>query len=298
MTKIGTRGSKLALWQAHDLRSQVKQIGVEAELCIIKTKGDEIQNLSFDKIEGKGFFTKEIEDSLLAGEVDIAVHSLKDLPTISPEGLMIAGLSKRARPHDILIIRSQAIDKDRTLQIKKNSLIGTSSVRRKVQLKTFDPSISFVDIRGNVPTRLKKLKEGQCDAIILASAGVDRLTIELSEYKVIHFDPTEFVPAPAQGVIAYQCRTNDTATRQIVKSIHQHETAICTNVERSILKMMDGGCQLPLGAYCYTDALGYYHCYAAYSSDIDAPLKRVNLSQSTHYQLAEKIVDQLTKPGH
>ena len=295
MIKIGTRGSKLALWQAEDLQSQLRDIGIKSELVIISTRGDQIQDLSFDKIEGKGFFTKEIEEALIAKEIDIAVHSMKDLPTQMPEGLTIAGLSKRASPSDLLIIRQDAMDPNRTLKIKKGATIGTSSIRRKVQLLHFDSDIVTVDIRGNVPTRIKKMEDGACDAIVLAAAGVDRLAIDLSAHHVITFNPTEFVSAPAQGVVAYQCRSTDTNTRKICKAIHKSDTALCTNVERAILKMMDGGCQLPLGAYCSRDHAGNYHCHAAYSKGIGTPLITATLSQNTHVGMAQKIVDQLTQ---
>ena len=296
MIKIGTRGSKLALWQAHNLQAQLASIEVETELIIIKTKGDQIQHLGFDKIEGKGFFTKEIEDALLSSEIDIAVHSMKDLPTEMVQGLTIGGLSKRANPADFLIIKKSSIDSNRPLRVKESAVIGTSSIRRKVQLHHFDRSCTTVDIRGNVPTRLQKLDTQDIDAIVLAGAGIERLDIDLSRYEVVRFNPKEYVSAPAQGVIAYQCRSEDTSTRRILKKIHQSDTSLCTNVERTIMKLMDGGCQLPLGAYCERDTQGNYHCYAAYSSGENQPLRHVKLSQSTHSGLAERIVEQLKKP--
>ena len=144
--RIGTRGSKLALWQAHDLKAQLKVQGVDSELVIIKTKGDQIQNLSFDKIEGKGFFTKEIEDALLAHEIDVAVHSMKDLPTQGVDGLSIVAVSQRANPRDILICSRSISDGTRPLRISKGAKIGTSSIRRKVQLAALDPDLSLIHI--------------------------------------------------------------------------------------------------------------------------------------------------------
>ena len=293
MLKIGTRGSKLALWQAYDLQAQLKAIDEDSELIIIKTKGDQIQDIGFDKIEGKGFFTKEIEDALLASEIDIAVHSMKDLPTEMVEGLVIAGLSTRANPSDLLIIKKSSVDTSRPLKVKENAKIGTSSIRRKVQLKHFDQSITCVDVRGNVPTRLSKLDTQDYDAIVLAAAGVERLEIDLSNYHVVEFNPKEYVSAPAQGVIAYQCRSVDRTTRRILKKIHSSDTALCTNVERTVMKIMDGGCQLPLGAYCEQDKSGNYHCYASYSPGPGEQLRQVRLSQSTYAGLAERVVDQL-----
>lgn len=293
MITIGTRGSKLALWQAHNLQDQLKEIGVESTLKIIKTKGDNIQHLGFDKIEGKGFFTKEIEDELLAGSIDVAVHSLKDLPTQSPEGLSTSGLSTRANPVDLLIYSKSAYDNERRLGPKKGAKIGTSSIRRKVQLHDIDDRLDIVDIRGNVPTRINKIAEGIVDGIVIAAAGVNRLDIDLSAYKVLAFQPTEFVPAPAQGVIGYQCRTQDKLTRSIISKIHQSDVAKCTNVERKILKLMNGGCQMPLGAYCHKDNNGHYHCSAILGSEIGAPIKRVYYSQSTPQGLAEIVFEKL-----
>ncbi len=293
MIKIGTRGSQLALWQAHDLQDQLNKVGIKSELVIIKTKGDKIQHLGFDKLEGKGFFTKEIEDSLLSGDIDVAVHSMKDLPTEMPEGLVIGGLSKRANPSDILIIRASAVDDTRTLKIKAGSTIGTSSIRRKVQLLHFDKNIVVKDIRGNVPTRIKKMEDGEYDAIVLAAAGVERLGIDLTAHRILEFNPKEFISAPAQGVVAYQCNSSDTETRKILRSIHQSATAKCTNVERKILNLMDGGCQLPLGAYCTEDLAGNLHCYVCYSPDNNEGLIHTNLSQNTHLGMAETIVNQL-----
>jgi hydroxymethylbilane synthase len=291
--RIGTRGSKLALWQAHFLQEQLEQIGVKSDLHIIKTKGDQIQDLSFDKIEGKGFFTKEIEEALLRNEVDLAVHSMKDLPTSSPEGLVISGVSYRANPADWMLIRPEAVDQSADLFLKKNAIVGTSSSRRKAQLLHFRHDLHMADIRGNVPTRIQKLREGKFDAILLAAAGLERLEIQLDDLKVIRFHPKEFVPAPAQGVLAFQTRKDDLPTRRIVKQLHHSDIAEKTNVERSILKLLNGGCQLPLGVYCEKDEQGNFHVWAAMAKSWDSPLNKVQLSSSTSHQLAERVVAEL-----
>ncbi|MFK8103685.1 MAG: hydroxymethylbilane synthase [Saprospiraceae bacterium] len=290
MIKIGTRGSKLALWQAHFTQNALNDIGIASELDIIKTKGDKIQHLSFDKIEGKGFFTKEIEDALLRGEVQMAVHSMKDLPTSSPEGLVITAVSHRADPADWLILKKSAVTEGALLQLPPNAIVGTSSARRKSQLRDIRPDIVLEDIRGNVPTRLKKLSEQNFDAIVLAAAGLSRLELDLSEFTVIKLNPKEFVPAPAQGVLAFQTCTTDLATRRVLKKLHQKETAICTNVERKILQLFDGGCHMPLGAYCEQDATGNFHVWAAMAEQWDTPVQRVRISSSTHFELAEQVV--------
>lgn len=290
---IGTRGSKLALWQANFTMNQLQELGIQSELKIIKTKGDQIQHLSFDKIEGKGFFTKEIEEELLRGDIDLAVHSMKDLPTTAPEGLVITAVSYRENPADSLLIHPDAIDEGQVLSFKQGALVGTSSARRKSQIRDLRPDITLQDIRGNVPTRIEKLRKGDFDAILLAAAGIERLQLDLSDLKVINLHPREFIPAPAQGVLAFQTRTNDIETRRILKKIHHHDVAKVTNVERKILQLFDGGCQLPLGVFCEKDPRGNFHVWAAKANTWDAPVKRINLSSSTTFELAERIVEQL-----
>lgn len=291
--RIGTRGSKLALWQAHFTQDQLKAMGIESELVIIKTRGDQIQHLGFDKMEGKGFFTKEIEDALLRGDIDVAVHSMKDLPTQSPEGLVITAVSYRENPADWLVVRKEEAVADATLKLKENAVVGTSSARRKAQLLHFRPDIQLKDIRGNVPTRLNKLKEGQFDGIVLAAAGLSRLEMDLSAFEVIKFSPKEFIPAPAQGVLAWQTNAKDIATRRIFKQLHQQNTSVATNIERKVLRLLDGGCQMPLGVYCEQDRAGNFHVWAALASAWDQPLKTTRLSSSTHFQLAEQIFEQI-----
>ncbi len=291
--KIGTRGSKLALWQANYTQQQLANLGVEAELVIIKTKGDKVQHLGFDKIEGKGFFTKEIEDALLRGEVDMAVHSMKDMPTTQPEGLVLAGVSYREDPADWLLIRPEGRANGQLFSLKENAIVGTSSARRKALMLDFRKDIQLRDIRGNVPTRIEKLRNGEFDAILLAGAGISRLELDVSDLKVVKFNPREFTPAPAQGVLTYQCCEADLETRRLIKQLHHPKVSAVTNVERSILKGIGGGCHLPLGAYCEQDTNGHYHVWASYAKAWDAPLKQVRLSSSTSFKLAEKVVEMI-----
>ncbi len=287
---IGTRGSKLALWQAYFTKDNLEKLGLKVELSIIKTKGDKIQHLSFDKIEGKGFFTKEIEDALLKGDIDMAVHSMKDLPTESPEGLSIAGVSYRANPADWLVINKGKEDNSKVYKLKENAVVGTSSARRKAILLDIRSDITLKDIRGNVPTRLQKLKDGQFDAIVLAAAGLTRLDLDLSDFEVVQLNTKEFVPAPAQGVLAYQTRTSDKETRKIIKKLHHAEVASSTNVERKVLNLLGGGCHMPLGVYCEQDQMGNYHVWAAKADTWNSPVKRVRLSSSTSFELAEQVL--------
>ncbi|MBC7774619.1 MAG: hydroxymethylbilane synthase [Phycisphaerae bacterium] len=291
MLKIGTRGSKLALWQAEFTQAELARVGVESELVIIKTQGDLVQHLGFDKLEGKGFFTKEIEEALLRGEVDLAVHSMKDLPTSQPDGLAISAVSYRHNPSDLLIIRKESYVEKALLKLAPNATVGTSANRRKAQLLAFRPDAKLKDIRGNVPTRLEKLRTGDFDAIFLATAGVERLGLDMSDFEVFELPAREFVPAPAQGVLAWQTNRDDTATRLILKKLHHPEVSACTNVERKVLQLMEGGCQLPLGAYCERDASGNFHAFVA--CEIEGELRRTRLSSSTSFGMAEKLVAQL-----
>ena len=296
--RIGTRGSKLALWQANHTQEQLQQAGIESEVVIIKTQGDRIQHLSFDKMEGKGFFTKEIEDALLREEIDVAVHSMKDLPTNAPEGLSITAVSYRENPADWLVIRKEREAAGQDLRLPQGAIVGTSSARRKSQILDFRPDVQIKDIRGNVPTRLGKLRDGQFDAILMAAAGATRLGIDLEEeFTLIKFNPKEFVPAPAQGVLAWQTRTEDKPTRRLLKNVHQKDTAEVTNIERKVLNMLDGGCQMPLGVYCERDDDGNYHIWAAKADAWDKPVQRVRMSQSTKHQLPERVAEALRKKG-
>ena len=239
---IGSRGSDLALWQANHVLKKVQALGLTAEIKIITTQGDAIQNLSFDKLEGKGFFTKEIEDALLNKEIDLAVHSHKDLPTTSPEGLKIAAVSERENPADILLIRKECVDPALRLSVKKNAVVGTSSARRKSQLLAFRNDIKIEDLRGNVPTRIQKLRDKKYEAIMLAAAGVERLKIDLSEFKVIRLDPKEFVPAPAQGVLGLQIREDDEELFQYINKLNSDTIEDIIGIERKVLNLFDGGC--------------------------------------------------------
>jgi hydroxymethylbilane synthase len=252
---IGTRGSALALWQANYTKELLEEKGHTVEIKIIETEGDKSQqwNTSFDKLDGKGFFTKELEDALLDRSIDLAVHSHKDLPTVSPEGLLVAGVSKRADPSDILIMRKEAADDKQRFGLKKNAIVGTSSSRRKSQLLAFRPDVTLKDLRGNVPTRVNKLRNGDYDAILLAAAGIERLELELDDLHVEELNPEEFVPAPAQGVLAWQTREDDNELMEAIDEISHLDTLFRINIERQILAMFDGGCQLPLGVYCDTE---------------------------------------------
>lgn len=288
--RIGTRGSDLALWQAHHVKDRLLAAGAEVEITIFKTQGDKIQHLSLDKLEGKGFFTKELEDALLQNHIDLAVHSHKDLPTVNPEGLSIAAVSEREDPSELLLIRKESCDLQLAFNFKKNTILGTSSARRKVQMKQFRPDIELKDIRGNVPTRIDKLRRGEFDAILLAKAGVERLKLDLSDLVVIELDPRQFVPAPAQGVLALQIREDDSLLNDFLKKvIHDDAVSQSISVERKILNLFEGGCHMPLGAYTIFENNRYKLWAAKANNDTELP-NRLYLESSNVEQLAEKAV--------
>lgn len=251
--RIGSRGSDLALWQANHVKNQLEKLGAEVSITIIKTQGDQIQDLSFDKLEGKGFFTKEIEQALLDSQIDLAVHSHKDLETNPPSGLIIGAVSERENPADVLLIHPRAIDSEMLWDLKEGAVVGTSSARRKSQLIGFRDDIELKDLRGNVPTRLQKLIQGEYDAILLAKAGLDRLNLDLQGMHEVVLDPKSFVPAPAQGVLALQIRENDTALYDFIQPMNHIDIQAQIALERSVLNRLQGGCQLPLGVYCPED---------------------------------------------
>ncbi len=293
--RIGTRGSKLALWQAHFVQRELEKIGCSSELNIIKTQGDRIQHLGFDKLEGKGFFTKEIEDALLRGDIDLAIHSMKDLPTTAPDGLSVTAVSYREDPADWLLLNPKKAAQGKVLQLADGAIVGTSSARRKAQMLDFCPTIQLKDIRGNVPTRIDKLRNGDFDAILLAAAGIKRLELDLSDLLVIPLHVKEFVPAPAQGVLAFQVNTSDRATRKILQKLHHTEVSRATNIERKVLQLMEGGCHMPLGVYCEQDAAQNFHVWVAMAQEWNSPVVRMRESSSTSHQLAEQIVEKLRK---
>jgi hydroxymethylbilane synthase len=286
---IGTRGSDLALWQANFVKDSLAEFGITAELKIIKTQGDTILNLRLDKLEGKGFFTKELEEELLNGNIDIAVHSHKDLPTTHPAGLTIAAVSEREDPSELLLILKDCVDVQQKLSVKFGGTVGTSSNRRKAQLLAFRPDLEVDDLRGNVPTRIQKLRDEDYDAIMIAKAGVSRLGIDLSEFYVEELDPMEFIPAPAQGVLAIQIRENDTDLAELLKPLNHAAVAKEIAVERKVLQLFEGGCHMPLGCYCRKEG-NIYEVWTSKAKDGDDFPDRLFLSASSTKGLAEEIV--------
>jgi hydroxymethylbilane synthase len=240
--KIGTRGSELALWQANEVQTYLNKAfpEVKIEIVVIKTKGDIILDVALSKIGDKGLFTKELEQALLSGEIDLAVHSLKDMPTELPEGLRLGGVLPRGEIRDVFLSR----DGRKLSAFTGNDKVGTSSLRRSSQLLNSFPYLDIVDIRGNVNSRIQKMQDGYCDGLIMAGAGIQRLGLEhlVTEY----LDPTVIMPAVSQGAITIEVREDDEAILPYIDGINDDLTWTMVMAERAFLRTMEGGCQVPV----------------------------------------------------
>jgi len=242
--RIGSRGSQLALWQANHIAGLLRGQGHSVEIEIIKTTGDRLQEVTFAQVGSKGMFTKEIEEALAEGRVDLAVHSLKDLPTELPEPFALAATPPRVDPRDVFV----SVKYGSLVALPKGARVGTSSQRRRAQLKALRPDIEAVEFRGNVDTRLRKLAEGQVDAILLAAAGLDRL--EKTEWVRERLEPREFCPAAGQGSLGIETRKWDAATIAAVAFLEDAATRFAVDAERAALAALGGGCQVPIGIHC------------------------------------------------
>lgn len=261
--RIGTRGSQLALYQANKTKDTIKEAfpDKEVEVIVIHSKGDKILDVALSKIGDKGLFTKELEEAMLRDEIDIAVHSLKDLPTTLPEGLKLGAVLERAEVCDALVSLTGLKIADLTPDMK----IATSSLRRKAQLLKINPDFNIVDIRGNVNTRLRKMEEGYCDAMIMAATGLQRLGLD--KYITDIIDANTMLPAVSQGAIAIESRINDPEIDELLKAINHDMTFTVTNAERIFLRTLEGGCQIPIG--CYSEVRGSEFSMKGFMSYID-----------------------------
>jgi len=246
---IGSRGSKLALWQANHVKNKLSEFqpNLDIRVEIIKTTGD-VRPDPLSTIGGQGVFTKELEDSLLKGDIDLAVHSLKDLPTVLPEQLVIAAIGEREDPRDALVLPANAnVSIDSLKALPHQTVVGTSSQRRAAQLKSLRHDVTIKDVRGNVDTRLRKLDEGEYDALILAAAGLTRLGLKgrISAY----ISTNEILPAVGQGALGIEVRADDQMTAELVGRLNHRPTELACLAERSLLKSLGGGCQLPFAAH-------------------------------------------------
>jgi hydroxymethylbilane synthase len=244
--RIGTRGSMLARWQAEHVKERLTGLGHEVSLVVITTTGDRLLDRRLEAVGGKGAFLKEIEDALEAREVDLAVHSLKDVPTVLPDGLELCAILERADPRDALLSSGAGLD-----DLPRGATVGTTSLRRQAQLRAVRPDLSITDLRGNVDTRIRRLREGRFDAILLAMAGLVRLgrADEVTE----PLDARRFIPAPGQGAIALECRVDDAGVRDAVVPLDHPSTARRVAAERCFLAALGGGCNVPLGAHAFED---------------------------------------------
>ena len=256
--RLGTRGSDLARTQSGTVAASLAKAGYDVELVIIKTAGDQNQTALFGSIGAQGVFVREIEQALVEKRIELAVHSFKDLPTQSPEELVVAAVPARVDPADLLLVRREVLagDKKEFIPLHKGAKVGTASARRRVWLKHFRPDLNIEPLRGNVPTRVRKLAEGAYDAILLAAAGVERLKAEpnllgdLGEIEFLRLDPEKFVPAPAQGALALQCRRDDRRVLAALATIDHAPSHAAVKAERDALARAEGGCDVAFGAYC------------------------------------------------
>jgi hydroxymethylbilane synthase len=288
--RIGSRGSMLALWQAKHITALLVAQGHEVELEIIKTTGDKILDVALAQVGTKGMFTKEIEDALAEGRVDLAVHSLKDLPTELPPGFEIVAITERVNPHDVFLsVSYECVD-----ALPKGARVGTSSLRRQAQLKAFRSDLVIHPLRGNVDTRMRKLEEGEYDGIILAAAGLTRLgkTQLVKEYL-----PAEFMcPAAGQGALGIEIREGDKEMRKHLAFLNDADTRSATLCERALLNKLGGGCQVPIGAFAEMKA-GKLHLTGVVARPDGSEVLREQASGTDPVALGELVGETLLKRG-
>lgn len=246
---LATRESPLALWQAYHVKALLEKAHAHVTVNIMgmTTQGDQILDVALSKVGGKGLFTKELEVALLSKEADIAVHSMKDVPMELPEGLEVAALCERANPYDAFVSNTY----NNPTELRQGATVGTSSLRRSSQLKHWRPDLDIQFLRGNVQTRLRKLDEGQYDAIILACAGLERL--DLHDRIASIFDSAFMLPATGQGAVGIECRSDDAEIKALLGSIHHVDTALCVNAERAFNNRLNAGCHAPVAAFAQLD---------------------------------------------
>jgi hydroxymethylbilane synthase len=288
--RIGSRGSQLALWQAHHISALLRECGHEVELEIIKTTGDKITDVALAKVGTKGMFTKEIEEALAEGRIDLAVHSLKDLPTELSQGFEIAAVTTRENPRDVFCSSKYASIED----LPRAARVGTSSLRRQAQLKAVRPDLDIHPLRGNVDTRLRKLEAGEYDAIILAAAGLNRLGKTQLVREVI---PSEVMcPAAGQGALGIEIRAGDSNTRQHLAFLDDAAARATTTCERALLNKLGGGCQVPIGAFAQVRD-GRLHLEAIVADPDGSKVLRESRDGSDPVPLGESVGEILLQRG-
>ncbi len=290
--RIGTRGSHLALYQAERVKKELENYftDIQVEITVIKTKGDRVLDTSLSKIGTQGLFTKEIETALLANEIDIAVHSLKDLATDLPDGLQLSAVLERGEYRDALV----HVFGKKLSDLTSNDIIATSSLRRVAALKKLKPEVQIVDIRGNVNTRLEKMKSGYCTGMIMAAAGLQRLKFDDDITEII--SPDQIIPAVSQGAIAIESRIDDNIINPLLEKINHAPTYRAISGERKFLNHIQGGCQVPIG--CFSAVHGNTYSLTGFVSSIDgqAFLKenvtgKIDNAEDVGKELAQKLID-------
>ena len=290
MIRIGSRGSQLALWQANHIAARLRAQGHEVTIATIQTTGDRLQGVPFARVGSKGMFTKEIEEALFAGTIDLAVHSLKDLPTELDAPFVIAAVTERVDPRDVFVsVRFAGMD-----ELPNGARVGTSSLRRQSQLRSRWPHLQYVEFRGNVDTRLRKLSDGQVEAAVLAAAGLDRL--ERTEWARERFAEDVLCPAPGQGALAIECRAEDDQTLASLQVLEHPETRFAVTAERTALAALGGGCQVPIGAFCRRDG-DVYRISGCVSSPDGATVLRAEYRGGEPMALGAALADELLKQG-
>jgi len=292
---IGSRGSELALWQANFVKREIekKNKNVKVEINIIKTKGDKILDVALSKIGDKSLFTKELEVELIERRIDLAVHSLKDLQTKLPKELKLAVVTKRHDVEDVLIARKKGMTINK---LPEDAKVATGSLRRRSQLLHLRPDITVFDLRGNVPSRIKKFLDSDWDAIILARAGVERLN--LRKYISSYISTDEILPAVGQGALGIEIHKDNKVVEDIVKSLHHKDTYSAVIAERSLLKVLEGGCQVPIGAFAQVKSSGLY--LDAIVGSLDGTItyrKKLRGSKSDPEKLGKTLAQDLLKAG-
>ena len=292
---IGSRGSELALWQANFVKHEIekKNKNVKVEINIIKTKGDKILDVALSKIGDKSLFTKELEIELIERRIDLAVHSLKDLQTKLPKELKLAVVTKRHDVEDVLIARKKGMT---ISKLPENAKVATGSLRRRSQLLHLRPDINVFDLRGNVPSRINKFLESNWDAIILARAGVERL--KLKKYISSYIPIDEILPAVGQGALGIEIHTNNKVVEEIIRSLHHEDTYKAVLSERALLKALEGGCQVPIGAFSEVKSSGLY--LDAMVGSLDGTItyrKKLRGSKNDPEKLGIQLAKDLLKAG-
>ncbi len=293
---IATRGSKLALWQSKHIKARLQELrpGLEVELNIIVTSGDKIQDVALAKIGGKGLFLKELEEAMLRGEAHMAVHSLKDVPTVMPEGLPLAAITQREDVRDAMLSENYAsLD-----NLPSGAVVGTSSLRRKMQLLMVRPDLQIKDLRGNVDTRIRKLKEGQFDAIILAAAGINRLGLTDSVKHVYPIMPSQMVPSMGQGALGLQTIENKEIF-DLVHELNHKPTEMEVTVERAFVDILEGGCHVPIGVNAKVMGNGdiMVQCTLGLPNALEIISEKITGKEADYAQLGKDLAQTVINKG-